>query len=91
MSEDTQHLDGNAAAGPLSELFAAEMTQAMITCAACGARGPEGGAHVYMGGPGMVVRCASCGAVLMRMAHIRGRLVADLRGIAVLEIADSSR
>jgi hypothetical protein len=69
MSEDPQRLDGNAAAGPLSELFAAEMTQAMITCAACGARGPEGGAHVYMGGP----------------------LVADLRGIAVLEIADSSR
>lgn len=88
MSDADLRLDGNAAAGILSELFAAEITDAVITCASCGARGPAGGAHVYTGGPGTVVRCTSCSAVLLRVARVRGRLVADLRGVAVLEISD---
>jgi hypothetical protein len=84
MSDDLR-LDGNAAAGLLSELFAVEVTAALLTCAACGARGPVGAAHVYDRGPGTIVRCPSCTAVLLRVARIRGRLVADLRGVAALD------
>jgi hypothetical protein len=33
-----------------------------------------------------VVRCAGCGEALMRFAHIRGHLVADLHGAGRLTI-----
>jgi ribosomal protein S27E len=85
MHDTDLRLDGNAAAGLLAELFAFEVTEARITCASCGAQGAAGAAHVYAGGPGTVVRCPGCSAVLIRVAHVRGRLVADLRGVAALE------
>ena len=83
MTEDAR-LDGNAAAGLLSELFTLEATTAVVRCAACGASGPVGAADVYADAPGLVIRCTSCSAVLMRFARIRERLVADLRGARTL-------
>ena len=83
MTEDAR-LDGNAAAGLLSEVFTLEATTAVARCAACGASGPLGAADVYADAPGLVIRCTSCSAVLMRFARIRGRLVADLRGVGTL-------
>jgi ribosomal protein S27E len=86
MDDTDLMLDGNAAAGLLSELFVFETTAAMVTCASCGARGPVGATHVYDDrGPGMVLRCPHCSAMLLRAARIRGRMVADLRGVARLE------
>jgi hypothetical protein len=38
------HLDGNAAAGLLAEVFTVEATTAVVTCAGCGASGPLGAA-----------------------------------------------
>jgi Family of unknown function (DUF6510) len=81
---DELRLDGNAAAGLLSEVFTAEATTAVAACASCGAEGALGAAHVYANAPGLVVRCPGCSAVLMRFARIRGRVVADLRGSATL-------
>ena len=81
---DELRLDGNAAAGLLSEVFTAEATTAVATCASCGAEGALGAAHVYANAPGLVVRCPGCSAVLMRFARIRGRVVADLRGSVTL-------
>jgi ribosomal protein S27E len=81
---DDLRLDGNAAAGLLSEVFTPEATTAIVACAGCGASGAVGAAHVYAHAPGLVVRCPGCSAVLMRFARIRGRLVADLRGSATL-------
>jgi hypothetical protein len=83
MSDDLR-LDGNAAAGLLSEVFTAEATTAVASCANCGATGALGAAHVYAHAPGLVVRCPGCSAVLMRFARIRDRVVADLRGSATL-------
>ena len=83
MSDDLR-LDGNAAAGLLSEVFTAEATTAVAACASCGAEGALGAAHVYANAPGLVVRCPGCSAVLMRFARIRDRVVADLRGSATL-------
>ncbi|UGT62886.1 DUF6510 family protein [Nocardia asteroides] len=59
------HLDGNALAGPLAEIFAVEVTACGCRCGACGAAGPIGAAPAYLRGPGAVLRCASCAAVLL--------------------------
>jgi hypothetical protein len=75
-------LDGNAAAGLLSEVFTPEATAAVVRCASCGSEHPVATAQVYAQGPGTVLRCPGCEAVIMRFAHIRDRLVADLRGVA---------
>ena len=84
MLDSDLRLDGNAAAGLLSEVFTAEATSALVTCAACGATGGVGSVHVYRHAPGTVLRCPACSAVLMRFARIRGRLLADLHGVGTL-------
>jgi ribosomal protein S27E len=84
---DDERLDGNAAAGPLSEIFALELTAARITCAGCGHREALGAAPLYASGPGTVVRCPSCSAVLLRYARVRGELVLDPSGIGLLTAA----
>jgi ribosomal protein S27E len=84
MSERELRLDGNAAAGLLGEVFSAETTAAVVTCAACGAEGAVGSVHMYARGPGTVLRCPGCSAVLMRFARVHDRVVADLRGVGLL-------
>ncbi len=84
MHDSDLRLDGNAAAGLLGEVFTAEATSALVTCAGCGATGAVGEAHVYDKGPGTVLRCPACTAVLMRFARIRDRMLADFRGVATL-------
>lgn len=79
------HLDGNAAAGVLSEVFARELTTATATCAACGMTGPVAAVDVYEG-PGTVLRCPRCEAVLLRIAHVAGGLRFEMRGISVLRL-----
>ena len=86
MSAEEVRLDGNAAAGALSEAFAVEITSAMGTCAGCGMRAAFGAALVYTGGPGTVMRCASCDAVLMRYARIHGTLNVEMRGVSRVEL-----
>jgi hypothetical protein len=78
-------LDGNAAAGLLQEVFAAEMTTAVGTCEGCGAVDAVGGTHLYRGA-GIVLRCAYCEAVLMKIVTDGGRVWMDLRGLRTLEL-----
>ena len=78
------HLDGNAAAGPLSELFTLELTTALATCAGCGTTGAMGGVHLYPDGPGLVLRCPACSNVLLRVAYTPDAVRLDMRGIGVL-------
>ena len=82
MHDTDLRLDGNAAAGMLAEVFTVEATTAVAVCDACGATGAVGTTHVYDRGPGVVVRCPGCAAVLMRFVHTRDEVVADLRGVA---------
>lgn len=84
---EEMRLDGNAVAGLLSDVFAAEMTAALVSCAHCGATGVVATEHVYAHGPGVVLRCPGCTAVVMRFARVRGRLLADLRGVAMIELS----
>jgi uncharacterized protein DUF6510 len=80
-------LDGNAAAGLLSEIFAAEMTTASGTCAECGATNLFATAHLYVQAPGTVFRCPSCTAVLMCVVRLPdGGLVVDLSGVRRIRI-----
>jgi hypothetical protein len=77
-------VDGNAIGGLLIDVFGAEMTAASSTCAACGASRPVAELVVYRRAPGTVVRCRTCGSVLMvlvRRADVTG---VDLSGLANL-------
>ncbi len=80
------HLDGNAVAGMLSEVFSVEATTAVVTCATCGATGAVGAVMVYSHAPGVVLRCPECTQVLMRFTRIRSRMVADFGGISRLDL-----
>jgi hypothetical protein len=86
MTDVDLRLDGNAAAGLLNEVFGAEMTAALGTCAACGATRAIGAVHVYSQAPGTVLRCPECTAMLMCIVRVRERFVVDLSGIGRLEL-----
>ena len=75
-----EYIDGNAAAGALGQIFAVEVTTAILTCDACGHEGPIGGLRLYGNGPGQVLRCTSCGAVNLRFVEVRDQLILDLKG-----------
>jgi hypothetical protein len=83
----TSFLDGNAAAGPLREVFAVDVTAATGQCGVCGNTGPLGQARLYADAPGLVVRCTNCDGVLIRLVAGPGRTWLDLRGLAYLELA----
>jgi DNA-directed RNA polymerase subunit RPC12/RpoP len=78
-------LDGNAIGGLLWEVFGTEMTHAAARCGTCGATGPMAETVVYLRGPGTVVRCRNCGAVLMVVVRHRQQNCVDLLGLAALE------
>jgi DNA-directed RNA polymerase subunit RPC12/RpoP len=87
MHEQDLRLDGNAAAGILSEVFTAEMTSATGTCANCGATNAIGATQLYAQAPGAVLRCPSCGAMLMCMVRFpEGGMVVDLSGLQRIRI-----
>jgi Family of unknown function (DUF6510) len=89
MSLQTDYLDGNAAAGELSEIFAMDVTAAEGRCAHCGATKRFAEAHVYMHGPGLVARCAICEQVLLRIVSLNQRVLLDVRGMTYLSIDTS--
>ena len=86
MNASMNYLDGNAATGELSRIFAADVTSAEGQCANCGAKRRFAEAHLYMQCPGLVARCAHCGHVLLRFTNVRGRVFLDLRGMTYLSV-----
>ncbi len=80
------HTDGNALAGPLSELFAVDLTSAMTTCSDCGLQSRVAQLHVYSGGPGTIARCPGCGHAVVRFASTPTWTVLDLRGTIALAV-----
>ena len=88
MDDADLRLDGNAAAGLLSEIFAVEMTTATETCAGCGATNVLAAAQLYMQAPGAVLRCPNCTAVLMCVVQLpNGGLVLELSGIRSIRMS----
>jgi hypothetical protein len=85
MKMEALRLDGNAVAGLLREVFAAEATTASGTCDGCGAVEPVGAVHVYMAA-GVVLRCPHCDSVVMKLVKDGERIWIDLRGLRTLEL-----
>jgi hypothetical protein len=86
MSGPMNYLDGNAAAGELSRIFAMDVTTAEGQCAHCGAIKRFAEAHLYMQAPGVVARCAVCENVLLRLVNARQRMFLDARGMTYLRL-----
>jgi hypothetical protein len=82
----TDHLDGNTLAGPLSEIFAVDITAATGRCAGCGLTGPVASLHVYGPDPGFVARCPGCEEVVLRLVRGPEDAWLDLRGAVSLRI-----
>jgi hypothetical protein len=86
MSAPMNYLDGNAAAGELSRIFAMDVTTAEGQCGHCGATRRFAEAHLYMHAPGVVARCAVCEHVLLRLVSARQRMFLDARGMTYLRL-----
>ena len=69
MNEQMEVYDGNTLAGPLSEVFAVELTTAAGRCRSCGTTSVMATFRVYGPGPGFVGRCPHCEDVLLRLVR----------------------
>jgi len=81
------HIDGNALAGPLSEVFSIDITDAVGRCVSCGDEAELARAMVYLSGTDLVVRCSNCDDVLLTVVHSPGDLRLTLSGLAALRVA----
>ena len=86
MSAQMNYLDGNAAAGELSRIFAIDVTSAKGQCAHCGTKKRFAEARLYMQCPGVVARCCVCEHVLLRMVNVRQRVFLDMRGMTYVNL-----
>jgi hypothetical protein len=85
-SNPIAHLDGNAAAGALADLFIADLTTSRGRCDNCGAVRAMAETVVYRDAPGLVLRCRSCDAVLLRLVERPDCYWLDVRGLSNLQI-----
>jgi ribosomal protein S27E len=86
MTNDEQHLDGNAAGGVLGQIFAVEMTTAQVVCAGCGRTHILAETAVYATAMGTIIRCPACGDALLRVAHGPRRFWVDFCGIRLMQV-----
>ena len=84
--DQAEYLDGNALAGPLSELFAVDVTTATGRCVKCGRTGPIATLRVYGRAPGMVARCPHCDHVILRIVRTPDAAWLDLTGAVSLRV-----
>ncbi|MEU0491354.1 DUF6510 family protein [Nocardiopsis sp. NPDC006139] len=80
------HLDANVLAGPLSEVFAVDITAAERLCAHCGDRGAFARLHVYTDGPGLIACCPACQTLVLRLVRTPRGLVLDLGGTGCITL-----
>jgi hypothetical protein len=81
--------DGNVLAGPLSEVFAADVTIAVARCRGCGLSSMVAELAVYGPDPGLVARCPGCDDVLLRLVRTRDSLWLELSGMSSLRLPTS--
>jgi Family of unknown function (DUF6510) len=79
-------LDGNVIGGVMLELFGSDMTAAGSVCGSCGAHEEMARLDVYLAA-GIVVRCHSCEAVMIRIVQGDSRTWIDLSGTASLQLS----
>jgi hypothetical protein len=79
-----QHVDGNALAGHLADLFAVDPTMASMRCPGCGAIEVLATTMVYMDAMGAVARCYHCDAVLLTLVESEDRTWVGFAGVTVV-------
>ncbi len=84
---DARRIDGNAAAGILSEVFVQDLTAARAKCAGCGVTRSIGALIVYAHGMGMVVRCPGCDSIMLRLARTPTHVWLDSTGATSIVIS----
>jgi hypothetical protein len=84
--EGDTRLDGNAAAGVLTQVFCGEPSGAVIVCAGCGATAAIGALPAYGLELGAIVRCPHCDTAVLRVGAAGATLWVDLRGAVSLRI-----
>ncbi|HEX9219209.1 MAG TPA: DUF6510 family protein [Gemmatimonadaceae bacterium] len=84
---DALRVDGNAAAGILSELFVPDLTAGRAKCASCGVTRTIGVLLVYAHGMGTVMRCPECNGVVMRIARTPTHVWLDATGASSIVIS----
>jgi ribosomal protein S27E len=87
VTPESRRLDGNAAAGRLADVFVFDATAARTRCGSCGMTAPLGVYHVYADAPGMVVRCPTCEAMVLRIAQTPRHTWLDMSGVAALDVS----
>lgn len=81
-------LDGNAAAGPLSEIFGRDMSLAEGVCRHCGGSGPLAQATAELDDAGVILLCRGCGHTLLTYVHVAQAAELALPGLSVIRWAD---
>ena len=84
---DEHVLDGNVVGGVLGAVFGSELTAAPGKCAHCGTINMVGAMRAYVDAPGVILRCPTCGGVVVRVVETDDSTYVDLRGVAYLRIS----
>jgi Family of unknown function (DUF6510) len=82
-------VDGNAVAGELELIFGHDMTKAVARCASCAAQSMLANLMAFVRGPGAVLRCPSCEAVIARIVETPTATYLDTHGAMYLRITHS--
>ncbi len=92
--EDTQAemdralvLDGNAVAGLLDDIFGVDMTCSPTACVQCGREAELGALLAFTQAPGVVLRCATCAHLMIRIVQTPNAVYLDARGTMYLRLA----
>lgn len=89
MQTEEMRLDGNAAGGALRDVFARDVTGALVTCRGCLTVEPIGALLEYGQGMGVILRCPACDAAMLRIVRAPGWLRMDVSGISLMKIPES--
>jgi hypothetical protein len=79
-------LDANAVAGLLATIFAADVTACHGECAHCHTVSMVGTLRAWTRGPGVVLRCAVCTEVVLRVVETPTGILVDMSGLERLRI-----
>jgi hypothetical protein len=66
--DQSDALDGSAAAGAFSSAIGLDASMVTIVCDGCGYQAPFAEERAYVGGPGTTLCCGRCGHVIARVA-----------------------
>jgi uncharacterized protein DUF6510 len=79
-------VDGNAVAGTLEAIFGRDMTTAVAKCAGCASEADMGALMAFTRGPGVVLRCPTCQAMIVRIVETPSSIYLEARGAAFLRM-----